>query len=102
MRLTNWRGEKPREQDVSIAKNYLNEPEISTLNNLVEQYLIFERGQAMRTISMNMSDWIKNPHGFLSPNDREILENTGKISHDMAIDFAEKYRTNSIKNKIQC
>ncbi len=90
MGLTNWRGEKPRKQDVCIAKNYLKEPEISALNNLVEQYLIFAQGQAIRRIPMNMNDWIQKLHGFLSLNDREILENAGKISHEMAIDFAEK------------
>jgi hypothetical protein len=102
MGLTNWRGEKPRKQDVGIAKNYLNELEISALNNLVEQYLIFAQGQAMRRIPMNMSDWIKKLHGFLSLNDREILDNAGKISHDIAIDFAEKeyekFKINNIQN----
>jgi len=39
--LTTWRGDKVRKQDVSIAKNYLNQPEIEALNNLVEQYLVF-------------------------------------------------------------
>jgi len=41
MGLTNWRGAKVRKDDVSIAKNYLNEPELAALNNLVEQYLVF-------------------------------------------------------------
>ncbi len=102
MGLTNWRGEKPRKQDVGIAKNYLNELEIAALNNLVEQYLIFAQGQAMRRIPMNMSDWIKKLHGFLSLNDREILDNAGKISHDIAFDFAEKeyekFKINNIQN----
>ena len=101
MGLTNWRGEKPRKQDVGIAKNYLSERELLALNNLVEQYLIFAEGQAMRRISMSMSDWINKLHGFLSLNDREILENAGKMSHEMAIEFAEneyeKFRINSIK-----
>ncbi len=44
MGLTSWRGEKPRKQDVAIAKNYLNENELRPLNNLVEQYLIFAQG----------------------------------------------------------
>src|ERR1017187_245931 len=56
MGLTNWRGTKPRKQDVGIAKNYLNEPELAALNNLVEQYLIFATGQAMRRIPMYMKD----------------------------------------------
>src|SRR5256885_5295088 len=46
MGLTNWRGTKVRKQDVTIAKNYLNEDELAALNNLVEQYLVFAEGQA--------------------------------------------------------
>ena len=48
MGLTNWRGAKIRKHDVTIAKNYLNEQELAALNNLVEQYLVFAEGQAMR------------------------------------------------------
>lgn len=100
MGLTNWRGEKPRKQDVSIAKNYLNEEELSALNNLVEQYLVFATGQAMRRIPMNMTNWIEKLNGFLSLNDREILKDAGKISHELAANFAEneydKYRVKTI------
>ncbi|MFM9837212.1 MAG: virulence RhuM family protein [Cyclobacteriaceae bacterium] len=89
MGLTNWRGTKPRKQDVGIAKNYLTEPELSALNNLVEQYLVFATGQAMRRIPMYMKDWIEKLHGFLKLNDWNILEHAGKISHQMAIEKAE-------------
>ena len=89
MGLTNWRGTKPRKQDAGIAKNYLNEPELEALNNLVEQYLIFATGQAMRRIPMYMKDWIEKLHGFLKLNDRNILEHAGKISHQVAIEKAE-------------
>ena len=90
MGLTNWRGSKVRKQDVSIAKNYLNEKELSALNNLVEQYLVFAEGQAMRRIPMNMKNWIEKLHGFLKLNDRNILNDAGKISHELAIAKAEK------------
>jgi hypothetical protein len=90
MGLTNWRGTTPRKQDVSIAKNYLDEVELTSLNNLVEQYLVFAEGQAMRRIPMTMSDWIKKLDGFLTLNDREILSHAGKISHDLAKQFAEQ------------
>ena len=103
MGLTSWRGEKPRKQDVSIAKNYLNEEELSALNNLVEQYLVFAEGQAKRRIPMYMNDWIEKLDGFLSLNDREILRYVGKVSHELAINFAEneyeKYRLKTIANK---
>lgn len=66
MGLTNYRGAKIRKQDVTIAKNYLNEDELAALNNLVEQYLIFAQGQAMRRIPMHMSDWIKKLDSFMT------------------------------------
>jgi hypothetical protein len=90
MGLTTWRGIKIRKQDVGIAKNYLNEPELSALNNLVEQYLVFAEGQAMRRIPMYMKDWIEKLHGFLKLNERDILAHAGKISHQLAIEKAEK------------
>ena len=89
MGLTNWRGAKVRKVDVSIAKNYLNESELAALNNLVEQYLVFAEGQAMRRVPMHMGDWIGKLHGFLTLNDRDILSNAGKISHEMARELAE-------------
>lgn len=89
MGLTNWRGTKPRKQDVGIAKNYLSEPELSALNNLVEQYLVFAQGQAMRRIPMYMKDWIEKLNGFLTLNDRDILNHAGKMSHPLALEHAE-------------
>jgi hypothetical protein len=89
MGLTNWRSEKVRKQDVVIAKNYLNEEELRGLNNLVEQYLIFAEGQAMRRIPMHMKDWIAKLNGFLHLNDRNILEHAGRISHEMAKELSE-------------
>jgi hypothetical protein len=66
MGLTNYRGVKVRKQDIIIAKNYLSEDELLALNNLVEQYLIFAQGQAMRRVPMYMKDWIKKLDAFLS------------------------------------
>jgi hypothetical protein len=90
MGLTTWRGDKIRKTDISIAKNYLKENELTSLNNLVEQYLIFAQGQAMRRIPMYMNDWIEKLNGFLSLNDREILSNAGTISHELAKENAER------------
>ena len=90
MGLTTWRGDKIRKSDVSIAKNYLKEEELTPLNNLVEQYLIFAQGQAMRRIPMYMKDWIEKLNGFLTLNDREILNNAGSISHELAKENAER------------
>ena len=90
MGLTSFRGEKVRKQDVAIAKNYLNEKELSALNNLVEQYLVFAEGQAMRRIPMTMQDWIKKLDGFLGLNDRDILTHAGRVSHNLAKKIAEQ------------
>jgi len=101
MGLTSWRGTKVRKDDVSIAKNYLTEQELLALNNLVEQYLIFAEGQAMRRIPMYMKDWLGKLHGFLTLNGREILMHAGKISHELAKQTAEqeyeKYNINRIE-----
>ncbi len=101
MGLTNWRGDNIRKTDVSIAKNYLNENELSALNNLVEQYLIFAQGQAQRRIPMYMNNWIEKLNGFLTLNDREILNNVGSISHEIGKENAEleykKYKENKQK-----
>ncbi len=88
MGLTHWRGDKPRKQDVAIAKNYLNENELLALNNLVEQYLVFAEGQAMQRFPMHMQDWVKKLDGFLTLNDRNILDHAGKVSHEMAMQLA--------------
>lgn len=90
MGLTAWRGYNIRKTDVSIAKNYLNENEISALNNLVEQYLIFAQGQAQRRVAMSMKNWIEKLNGFLTLNDREILNNAGSISHEIGKENAER------------
>ena len=89
MGLTNWRGPKVRKDDVAVAKNYLKEPELAALNNLVEQYLVFAEGQAMRRIPMRMHDWIAKLDGFLTLNERGILKHAGKVSHELAQSHAE-------------
>ncbi|MGL4942153.1 MAG: virulence RhuM family protein [Thermoguttaceae bacterium] len=89
MGLTSWRGVKVRKSDVVIAKNYLTEEELAALNNLVEQYLVFAEGQAMRRVPMQMSDWLKKLNDFLTINDRDILTHAGHISHDLAKERAE-------------
>ena len=100
MGLTSWRGGKVRKADVSIAKNYLNADELAALNNLVEQYLVFAEGQAMRRVPMTMNDWIAKLHGFLTINDRDILNHAGKISHEVAKAFAESAYENFNKAQI--
>ena len=90
MGLTTWEGERIRKADVSIAKNYLNADELRALNNLAEQYLIFAEGQATRRIAMTMQDWLNKLEGFLTLNDREILQGAGKVTAELAKSHAEQ------------
>jgi len=89
MGLRSWAGDKIRKSDVAIAKNYLNEVELSQLNLLVEQFLAFAENQARQKKVMYMSDWIKKLNDILTINDNEILEHAGKISHELALQLAE-------------
>jgi hypothetical protein len=90
MGLTYTRNIKPAKDEVLIAKNYYSKEELEQLNNLVEQYLVFAQGQAMRRVPMKMNDWIEKLHGFLNLNDRDILKNAGKISHEIMIEVVDK------------
>jgi len=90
MGLTTWEGARIRKADVSIAKNYLNEEEMRALNNLAEQYLVFAEGQATRRIAMTMQEWINKLEGFLTLNDRDILQGAGKVSAELAKSHAEQ------------
>jgi hypothetical protein len=103
MGLTTWRGTKVRKEDTVVAKNYLTEDELQALNNLVEQYLVFAEGQAMRRIPMHMKDWIEKLHGFLTLNGREILLDAGRVSHELAMQIAEdeydKFHQKQIEQK---
>jgi hypothetical protein len=89
MGLTNWEGARVRKSDVAIAKNYLNADELAALNNLAEQYLLFAEGQALRRVAMTMTDWITKLEGFLTIQDRSILQSAGKVSAELARQHAE-------------
>jgi len=88
--LTNFRGAKPTKEEVIVAKNYYDKEELTQLNALVEQYLIFATEQARRRIPMTMKDWIDKLHGFLTINDRSILKDAGRISHELMKEISEK------------
>ena len=89
MGLTTWDGARIRKADVTVAKNYLTEDELRALNNLAEQYLIFAEGQASRRIAMTMQNWVTKLEGFLTLNDRDILQGAGKVSAQLAKNHAE-------------
>ncbi len=92
MGLTTWKNSlegKILKSDTNIAKNYLTEKEINELNRLVELYLNFAELQAERNIPMKMYEWIEALDSFLKINRYDLLNNPGKISHEMAIKKAE-------------
>ena len=92
MGLTTWtKGPKGRirKSDVTVAKNYLNEKELSELNRIVGMFLDYAEDQAANRRAMHMADWIAKLDGFLQFNERNILSHAGKISHDMAKEQAE-------------
>ena len=99
MGLTSWENApdgKIVKSDVSIAKNYLTEKELSFLERIVSLYLDYAELQAERHIPMSMEDWAKRLDGFLEFNGTEILTGSGKISAEQAKLYAEtefeKYR----------
>ncbi len=100
MGLTGFRGTNPTKEEIVIAKNYLNKQELLILNNLVEQYLVFAEGQAMQRIPMYMQDWINKLHAFLKINDKKLLEDAGKISHELAKEIAEREYDSYYKKRL--
>lgn len=93
MGLSTWKKSpsgKILKSDVSVAKNYLNEKELKELNRIVTMYLDFAELQAERQIPMKMEDWIEKLNAFLKFNDYEILEDSGKVSAEVAKTIAEK------------
>ena len=99
MGLTSWKNSpngKILKSDVTIAKNYLTKDELDSLGRIVNAYLDLAENRAKRKIPMTMEDWAKRLDLFLQHDDRDILQNAGKISHEMANEYAEtefeKYR----------
>lgn len=90
MGLTTWKGDKVRKMDVTVAKNYLTEKELKSLNRIVTMYLDYAEDQAERQQVMYMKDWIDKLNAFLKFNEREILKNAGKVSKAVADQIAVK------------
>jgi len=93
MGLTNWKNSPDGpiyRYDVDIAKNYLNEKELKNLNRIVSMYLDYAEEQAENHNAMTMEDWIEKLNAFLQFNDKEILQNAGKISQKVAQELAYK------------
>ena len=99
MGLTSWKSSpngKILETDVVIAKNYLLKEELEQLELIVSAFLDLAEARAKRNIPMTMEDWATRIDKFLLADDRDILKDAGKISHEIACDKAltefEKYR----------
>jgi hypothetical protein len=99
MGLTTWKNAphgKILKPDVVVAKNYLTEKELKSLDRFVTMYLDYAEDQAERNIPMTMKDWAGKLNAFLQFNEREILDHPGKVSQAVAKAFAEsefeKYR----------
>ncbi len=94
--LTSWKNAphgKILKSDVTVAKNYLLEQEIKGLERIVSMFLDYAENQAARQIPMRMEGWIKKLDGFLQFNEYEILNNAGKVSHEVAKQLAEEEYT---------
>jgi hypothetical protein len=99
MGLTTWENSpqgKIVKTDVAIAKNYLTSAELESLGHIVNAYLDLAEDRAKKHIPMTMEDWTKRLDRFLEADDRSILQDGGKISTQVAKEFAEsefeKYR----------
>ena len=99
MGLTTWKN-SPRgkifKSDVSVAKNYLTLEEMDSLNSIVTMYLDYAENQAKRRIPMTMEDWANRLNAFLQFNEYDLLNDSGKVTAEVAKAFAEsefeKYR----------
>ena len=99
MGLTTWRNApkgKILKPDVAVAKNYLTEKELKSLDRFVTMYLDYAEDQAERGIPMTMADWAGKLDAFLQFNERDLLDHPGKVTAEIAKAFAEsefeKYR----------
>ncbi len=81
---------KVLKKDVTVAKNYLNEAEISELNRIVNMYLDYAENQASKQRTMKMNNWIEKLDAFLTFNEYEILNDAGRVRKSVADIFAEK------------
>ena len=90
MGLTTFKGRRPQKSEVITAKNYLSEQELKELNAITSAYLDFAELQALRRKTMTMRDWVVKLDDFLHMSDSEILRNAGTISHEMAMEKAQK------------
>ena len=90
MGLTNFKGKMPTKKESEIAKNYLNQEELETLNRIVTAYFEFAELSALNREKRNMQEHLEKLNEFLKLSGREVLQNAGKISHQKALEKAHK------------
>ena len=88
--LTNFKGNYPTKSEVEIAKNYLTEEELNILNRMVSAYLDIAEINALDRHPMTMQDWINELDSFLKMTRKDILKDSGKISHEQALKKAHE------------
>jgi hypothetical protein len=81
MALQTWKGNRVRNTDVIVAKNYLNTDEIGELNRIATMFLDYAEDRAQRRQNLAMADWRQYVDSFLGFNERPLLKGSGKISH---------------------
>ena len=89
MGLTTWKSGSVQKADVTVAKNYLYEPEIGELNRIVTMWLDFAEDQARRRKEVFLKDWAEKLDAFLKFNERDVLEGAGRVSKKQADAHAE-------------
>ena len=82
--LNTFKGDFPTKAEMIISKNYLDEKELTQLNLIVSAFLDIAELRASEKVPMTMQDWILETNRYLEYNRKEVLENAGKISHEMA------------------
>ena len=88
--LTNFKGNYPTKSETEIAKNYLTEEELNTLNRMVSAYLDVAEINALDRHPMTMQDWVNELDSFLKMTRKDILKGSGTISHEKALEKAHK------------
>ena len=99
MGLTSFSGDYPILSDATIAKNYLTDKELDVLNRIVSMYLDYAELQAIEERPMTMKDWVEELNYFLKMNRKDILNDSGKVSHEEAMNHA-RIEYNKYKDRI--
>ena len=100
MGLTTFKGKEPHLSDAIVAKNYLDEKELSTMGQIVSGYLDFAERQAERHQPMTMKDWAEHLDKILTATGEDLLQGAGSVSHQKAVSKAkdeyQKYQAKTL------